>query len=194
MAFDDPKEYMRWYAENPDAYRKELRVIKAMRLSRCLDVGSGPSVFHEAIEGNVISLDLSYAMLSAGSADEDRIQGSALCLPLRDSCVDCVSSFASVMFFKDLALFVREVWRVLRPGGTFALYPIPSDSELGKLYAEMGKKGDKYYGEAMFYSKQELISAVADLFEVEEVRSALPGGSFYCIKARKARDPHNCLP
>ncbi|WP_449462087.1 class I SAM-dependent methyltransferase [Tardisphaera miroshnichenkoae] len=194
MAFDDPKEYMRWYAENEAVYREELQLIKAMRLSNCLDVGSGPSVFHEGIEGSAISVDLSYAMLSAGNADEDRIQGSALSLPFRDSCVDCVSSFASVMFFKDPALFLREAWRVLKPGGTLALCAIPSDSQLGRLYSEMGKRGDKYYREAVFYTKQELISAVAGLFEVEEVRAALPEGSFYCVKARKARDPYNRLP
>ncbi len=194
MAFDNPKEYMRWYAENQDAYREELHVIRAMRLSGCLDVGSGPSVFHEAIEGSVISLDLSYAMLSAGKADEDRIQGSALSLPFRDSCVDCVSSFASVMFFGDLVLFLREAWRVLKPGGTLALCAIPSDSQLGRLYAEMGKRGDKYYRDAVFRTKQQLISAIAGLFDVQEVRSALPEGSFLCVKARKARDPYNRLP
>ncbi|HEV51608.1 MAG TPA: class I SAM-dependent methyltransferase [Thermoprotei archaeon] len=191
MAFDDPDEYMRWYASNPRLYHEELELIRRLDLGNCVDVGSGPSVFHEAISGAVISLDLSYAMLRAGRPDEDRIQGSALSLPFRNSCLDCISSIASIMFFKDLSGFLKEARRVLRPGGTLAICSIPLDSQLGKVYVEMGRAGDKYYRNASFLTRDELRSEIGKLFEIEGASCALEECSFYCVLARKPREPYN---
>ena len=45
------------------------------------------------------------------------VVGSAECLPLPDESVDVVVSRGSFYFWQDRAGGLREVWRVLRPGG-----------------------------------------------------------------------------
>jgi len=45
------------------------------------------------------------------------VVGSAECLPLPDESVDVVVSRGSLYFWQDRAQGLREVWRVLRPGG-----------------------------------------------------------------------------
>lgn len=45
------------------------------------------------------------------------VVGSAECLPLPDESVDVVVSRGSFYFWQDRAQGLREVWRVLRPGG-----------------------------------------------------------------------------
>jgi len=101
---------------------------------RVLDVACGTGVVaRAAIEragstGRVVGVDLNPGMIAVArslpvSADGpiEWIEGSALALPLPDSGMDVVLCQQGLQFFPDQALAMREMRRVLVPGGRLAL-------------------------------------------------------------------------
>jgi SAM-dependent methyltransferase len=97
---------------------------------RVLDVGCGTGVLaREALErvgheGQVVGLDLNEGMLAVAARTEPRIDwrpGDAVSLPFEDMSFDVVLSQFALMYFPDRVASVREMWRVLAPGGRLAV-------------------------------------------------------------------------
>ena len=97
---------------------------------RVLDVGCGTGVLaREAAAragpaGRVIGLDLNEGMLAVARRLRPEIdwrQGDALDLPFADHAFDVVVSQFALMFFPDRPRALREMWRVLAPGGRLAV-------------------------------------------------------------------------
>jgi ubiquinone/menaquinone biosynthesis C-methylase UbiE len=111
---------------------------------RALDTATGGGHTARAIAahyGQVIASDLTYQML-ATAADFIRSQGVAnvrySCadaeqLPFKDGAFDLVTCRIAPHHFDDVTRFVREVARVLQPGGHFLLIDnlAPDDPDLG---------------------------------------------------------------
>ena len=98
-------------------------------LARILDVGCGTGKQLSANRGRfsetfAIGLDLFAGMLRIARArrpDIAWVQGDGSEMPLRSGCVDYASNQFSYQHIRSKAGFVREVFRVLKPGGRFAL-------------------------------------------------------------------------
>jgi SAM-dependent methyltransferase len=96
---------------------------------RALDVACGTGVLTRALArivgpGAVVGLDADPGMLAVAARlapDVDFHQGSALSLPFADRSFDVVVSQFGLMFFPDRTLALREMWRVLVPGGRLAV-------------------------------------------------------------------------
>ena len=102
---------------------------------RVLDVacGSGePSISMAALlkgSGEVVGVDMAEAPLEVARArarqrgleNVQYMQADVHALPFADASFDRVTSRLGVMFFGDLAKALREMHRVLRPGGRMAL-------------------------------------------------------------------------
>ena len=100
-----------------------------------LDVGCGGGetvrkLAALAPEGNVIGLDYSAASVAvsretnAQEIESGRVQieqGSVAVLPFSDGTFDIVTAVETHYYWPDLPANVREILRVLKPGGTFAL-------------------------------------------------------------------------
>jgi SAM-dependent methyltransferase len=74
--------------------------------------------------GRVIGLDLNEGMLAVARRLRPEIdwrQGDALDLPFAERAFDVVVSQFALMFFPDRPLALREMWRVLAPGGRLAV-------------------------------------------------------------------------
>lgn len=109
------------------------RVADAAALAsseRVLDVACGTGVLaREAArrvgtDGTVTGLDRNPGMLDVARGHSERIawrEGLAEALPFADSAFDAVVSQFGLMFFEDRAKALREMWRVLRPGGRLAV-------------------------------------------------------------------------
>lgn len=69
------------------------------------------------------------------------IQGSADKLPLDNASQDIVLNVESSHCYPDMNAFVEEVYRVLKPGGEFALCDIRSKSGLGSLEKTFNDNG-----------------------------------------------------
>jgi len=94
-----------------------------------LDVACGTGVVaRDALSkvgaGRVVGLDATDAMLVVAERIEPRVEwrvGDAGDLPFEAGSFDAVICQSGLMFFPDQVAAVREMWRVLRPGGRLAV-------------------------------------------------------------------------
>jgi SAM-dependent methyltransferase len=112
---------------------------------RVLDVACGTGelsrVVAEAVgpAGSVTGLDLDPGMLAIAARSAPGIawhRGIAERLPFRDATFDAVVSQFGLMFFQDRPRALREMWRVLRPGGRMAVAVWASLAETPAYAAE----------------------------------------------------------
>lgn len=96
--------------------------------ARVLDVACGTGVVARLLPprvgptGRVVGLDLDPGMLAAARAASagvpiEWLEGSALAMPLPDGAFDLVLCQQGLQFFPDRAAALREMHRVLAPGG-----------------------------------------------------------------------------
>ena len=97
---------------------------------RVLDVACGTGVLaceaekRVAPDGTVVGLDRNDGMLTVARRKSEAIDwhaGMAEALPFPDAGFDAVVSQFALMFFEDRAAALKEMWRVLRPGGRLAV-------------------------------------------------------------------------
>lgn len=97
---------------------------------RVLDVACGTGALALALAervgraGSVVGLDANPEMLAVARrkpAPIEWIEGAAEALPLAEHSFDAVASQFGLMFFRDRAAALREMMRVLRPGGRLAV-------------------------------------------------------------------------
>jgi SAM-dependent methyltransferase len=95
-----------------------------------LDVACGTGVLARHIagrvgpQGRVVGLDINEGMLAVARREAPQIewkQGAAETLPFPDGSFDAVVSQFALMFFVDRDVAIREMMRVLRPGGRLAV-------------------------------------------------------------------------
>jgi len=113
-----------------DYYAQRIKEATGMTKGVCLDVGSGGGYLGLSL-AKITNLDFIFLDISADALEraklhivEDGLQNRARTLladvhsiPLDDGSVDLVISRGSIPFWKDPALGLREIYRVLAPGG-----------------------------------------------------------------------------
>jgi SAM-dependent methyltransferase len=116
----------------PEGLREaEIRLLGEVRGRRVLEVGCGAAAAARwlATQGaQVVATDLSAGMLRHAREAADRsgvrvplVQSDATALPFADGWFDLAcTAFGAVPFVADSARLMREVFRVLRPGGRWA--------------------------------------------------------------------------
>lgn len=116
----------------PEGLReRDARLLGDVRGRKVLELGAGAAAAARWLHGqgaDAVALDLSAGMLRQARAGAERsgvrvplVQADALALPFADSVFDIVcTAFGAIPFVADSAAAMREVARVLRPGGTWA--------------------------------------------------------------------------
>ena len=111
----------------PEGWREEeLGLLCPLDGARVLEIGAGAGQgAHWCADhgAQVVASDLSPGMLRVGAgldAGQPRVAADAGALPFADAAFDLVfSAYGAVPFVADTAALMREVARVLRPGGRF---------------------------------------------------------------------------
>jgi ubiquinone/menaquinone biosynthesis C-methylase UbiE len=127
---------------------------RALAPARVLDIATGGGHTALAFAGvarHVTACDLTEAMLRAArglvhdrGATAAFVGGDVVALPFRDGAFDVVTCRIAPHHFPDVAGAVREVRRVLRPGGSFLLQDIlgHDDAEAAAFITEVERRRD----------------------------------------------------
>ena len=139
--FDEERsaQILRMYG-TPDVVRRRREAIDALAPragETIIDVGCGPAVFaadlaaRVAPDGHIVGVDKSAEMLDLarstvarhvlGSMIEIR-EGDATALPVADGGSDAAVSVQVLEYVEDVPLALREIHRVLRPGGRVLIW------------------------------------------------------------------------
>lgn len=168
-----------------------VRVADAARLGpgdRVLDVACGTgAVATEALrrvgpEGQVAGLDLSPDMLAVARRKLpglDLRQGRAEELPFDDEAFDAVTCQFGLMFFEDRDAALRQIRRVLRPGGRLSV-AVWDALERTPGYKALTEIVEKHLGAAAGVP----IRAAFALGDVDVMRSMLDVAGFASVQAR----------
>lgn len=197
-------QYEEWFERNKFAYESELQAIKEQlpESKNGIEIGVGSGRFAAPL-GIRLGLDPSKEM---GELAQKRgiqvIDGVAEAIPFGDSQFDFVLMVTTLCFLDDVESALKEIHRVLKPGGSIIIGFINANSPIGKLYQQ--KKNDNvFYREATFYSveevvaylkkagfkdfdfKQTLFRTLTDIRDIEPVKEGRGEGSFVVVKATK---------
>lgn len=118
--------------------RWRRRAVTDLRLppgSLMLDIAAGTGDFTRELERQghrAVATDLSFGMLSAGSGMRARVQADAAELPFTTGSFDGVTCGYALRNFTDLAATLREMGRVVRPGGRLSLLEV-AEPRIGLL-------------------------------------------------------------
>lgn len=121
---------------------------------RVLDVACGTGALTVAVadrvlpDGAAYGLDANPEMLAVARRKHGAIhwyEGRAESLPFEDTTFDAVVSQFGLMFFDDRIAALREMWRVLRPGGRLAV-AICDAIEHSPGYASFAALLDRLFG------------------------------------------------
>ena len=199
-----PSRYERWFDRNKYVYQSELNAVRELLPKRGngIEIGVGTGRFAAPLG---ISCGVEPSEEMAGISREkgiEVIQGVAENLPLEDGSFDFALMVTTVCFLDDVAAAFAEVYRILKPGGSFITGFVDKQSRIGRLY-QLRKERSRFYGEAVFYSAAEVISYlmqagfrdfesaqtlfgdISEVTEIQTVREGFGEGSFVVIRGTK---------
>ena len=130
-----------------------------------LEAGAGTGIFSEALtEGrrSVVCLDLSREMLSlARRRGLPSVLGDASAPPFR-SCLDFAFMVTVLEFLPDPVGALRAIGGSLRAGAPLVTLFVNRESPWGRLYSELGSRGDPVFRHARLYTLGEYEGLLAE--------------------------------
>ena len=196
--------YERWFEEHRNAYMSELEAVRELLPGgEGVEIGVGTGRFAAPL-GIGLGVEPSEKLASVAESRGVRvIRGVAEDLPLGDSSFDFALLVTTICFLDDPEKALREVNRILRPGGHVIIGFVDAESPLGKRYRS---SGSPFYRVARFFTVREVMEMLekagfcdfefrqtifGDPDEMERPDPVLPGhgkGSFVVVRARKCKN------
>ena len=204
-AFDNfALEYDRWFENHEIEYEQELKAIRKFlpKAGKGVEIGAGTGRFPEPLRVS-LGIEPSKAMRDiAISRGVNMVAGTAESVPVEDGLYDYALLVTTICFLDAPEIAFREVYRILKAGGSIIVGLIDRDSKLGRKYEE-NKSKSKFYKDANFYSVKEVQNDLkkAGFSDIEYVQAILPDdiyenyepevkqgygeGSFVVLRAQK---------
>ncbi|HFC03386.1 MAG TPA: class I SAM-dependent methyltransferase [Nitratifractor salsuginis] len=198
--------YEEWFEEHRELYRWELKAIERLlpAFSEGVEIGIGTGRFALPLG---IRLGIEPSPKMAARAMEkglEVIPGTAEEIPLPDESVDFALIVTTICFVDDPRKALREIRRILRPGGWVIVGFVDRDTPLGRYYLEH-RNESRFYAPATFFSAKEVAGLLreAGFGELEAVQTLFgeglesmeggvrPGwgeGAFVVIRGRKVEN------
>ncbi|HEO98810.1 MAG: class I SAM-dependent methyltransferase [Campylobacterales bacterium] len=152
------EEYETWFETHSKLYEAEIKTIQKLLLpfEHGVEIGIGSGRFALPL-GIKTGVEPSGKMAKiAQSKGIEVIEGVAEKLPLKDERYDFVLMVTTICFVDDALQSLKEIYRILKPGGFVIIGFVDRHSELGKLY-EKNRRESRFYKEATFFSAKEVI-------------------------------------
>lgn len=163
------------------------------RGGKLLDLGCGTGLFvRRYLEegGEAVGIDISRGMIEKASVrcrGSDFCVGTAEVLPFRDSSFDAVSSILSFSYLKQPKATLREVFRVLKPGGSVAV------CTLGRNLFTRGLPAVYQISEVMNIRKACFGAFGERYYSVEEMERLIREVGFTEVRVRRCSFAHYTL-
>ncbi len=199
------ERYDRWYEENEEVYRSELKAVKKLlpKGGKSLEIGVGSGRFAAPLKLTV-GLDPAEAMLNiAKKRGVQVVKGTATDLPFKNEAFRSVMMINTICFLDDPFKSIREAKRVIGSDGKILLGVLDKESFLGKIY-ESKKESSMFYSKARLHSVkkisgwldevgfseretyQTIFKTPKDIKEVEKIERGHGKGGFAVISAEKS--------
>ena len=194
------KDYDAWYDRHPALYRTELAALQRVVPSGMgLEIGVGTGRFAAPL-GVGFGLDPAIRMLRLAKARGLLVaRGRGERLPFKNGSFDFVQLVFVLEFVENLAAFLGEAARTVRPGGALILGFIDRDSAWGRYYAGDPSHRRHFHppssgelldvlariGLAFQDAYQVLFQPPPDLLQEEVPRPGYGEGGFIALKAVK---------
>lgn len=174
LVYDAPGVQRLTYRPVQDAV---VRALAASPPARILDVGCGTGrltlrLAHEFARSRVVGCDFSRGMLAQARARSEALalaRGDAQHLPFVAGAFDAVVSTEAFHWFPDQDAALRDLRRVLRPGGRLLLALVSPPFE---IVADAVELGMRVVGQPLWWTTPSRLAAQVRLagFEVERQR------------------------
>ena len=155
--------YDDWFERHRAAYLSELLAVRVLLPweGRGLEIGVGTGRFAGPL-GVEFGIDPAVEMLGYARARGVRVVSAvAEALPFARAVFDYAVVVTTICFVDDPHAMLREIARVLRPGGKVVIGLINRESPLGQDYVAHQAE-NVFYREATFYSAAEVETLLKD--------------------------------
>ena len=160
---------------DPRRLRRLIEFLGARPGERALDVACGPGIVTAALEQAgllAVGVDLTLAMLrEAGLKGGRLVQGDTHRLPFRESAFDGVVCRNSLHHVADPSAAIREMTRVLRPGGHLVVEDMraPDDDAKRAYHETIERLRDVSHARTLTRDDLRSMAATAGLADFEEL-------------------------
>jgi SAM-dependent methyltransferase len=199
------QEYDHWFDENERIYQAEVNALRRVipHSGNGIEVGAGTGRFSLPF-GIELGVEPSRRMAAIARRRGLKIcQATGELLPFPGKQFDYVLLVTVICFVSDMLKLLREIHRVLAPGGLLINAFIDRNSALGRVY-ESHKNTNKFYRQARFYSAEQvadctrqagfsdliflqtILGLPAETQDFDRIQSGYGGGAFVVLSARKS--------
>jgi len=182
--------------EHAKLWQRGLTHIAIEPEAAVLDVGCGGGksmriLAHAAHHGRVYGLDYSEEMVrmarrvNRALIHEGRVEiqhGTVSALPFPDATLDLVTCFETTYFWPDLPGALREIWRVLRPGGTLL---ITNEAYKDARFARRNRFWGEWSGIEQLHTPQEYLAFLTEAGYVRVETTTAPEKNWITALARR---------